>query len=125
MSRGATAFSSASHAGSSAAAQRAHRDRARRHRRAAGLIRLAILLLVLAAAIWTSARVAHATADASAFNGVIHFVQPGETLWGIVTAEYDAGRRDVRELIYYVERRNQLHSADLHPGQRLILPYVE
>lgn len=46
-------------------------------------------------------------------------VQPGDTLWSIATAHF-AG--DPREGVWELERRNQLASATIVPGQVLALP---
>jgi hypothetical protein len=52
-------------------------------------------------------------------------VRAGETLWGIVSAEYGAQRHDVRQLVYLVQRENHLADVQLLPGQELHLPYVD
>jgi len=46
-------------------------------------------------------------------------VQPYETLWTIAERAYGG---DVRDAIWRIERANHLHGADVHPGQRLVLP---
>ncbi len=48
-----------------------------------------------------------------------HTVQPGETLWSIAVASY-AG--DPREGVWKLQRRNELGSVTIIPGQRLVLP---
>lgn len=46
-------------------------------------------------------------------------VQPGDTLWSIAVERY-AG--DPREGVWEIERRNDLDSATIQPGQVLVLP---
>jgi len=93
--------------------------------RAVGLLRLALLLLVVALVVWAGARVAHAATEDDPLRGTIHVVQPGDTLWSIVSAEYGTQRHDVRELVYLVQQENDLAGAQLLPGRELHLPYVE
>jgi nucleoid-associated protein YgaU len=86
-----------------------------------GLVRLAVLVVIVAAVVWAGARVANATADRSAVSEHDYVVHRGDTLWQIAAAAYGGGR-DLRPLIYEIERRNGLDSADITPGQRLMLP---
>jgi LysM repeat protein len=46
-------------------------------------------------------------------------VQPGDTLWSIVSSTY-AG--DPREGIYELQERNDLDGTTITPGQTLVLP---
>lgn len=48
-------------------------------------------------------------------------VQPGDTLWQIA-AVYGDERRDIRDVIYHIKRQNHLSTADIYPGQVLIIP---
>ena len=48
-----------------------------------------------------------------------HTVRAGETLWSIATESY-AG--DPREGVWLLQERNDLESATIVPGQRLVLP---
>jgi LysM repeat protein len=48
-----------------------------------------------------------------------HVVQEGETLWEIAANRYDG---DLRKAVWEIERRNDLRSAVLHPGEVLMLP---
>jgi nucleoid-associated protein YgaU len=111
--------------GGRAAQLRAHRARARRRRerRLRGLVRLVLLIAIIAAVVWAGARVANATADRAAVSERIYVVRAGDTLWQIAADAYGSGR-DLRPLVYGIERRNGLSSADLAPGQRLVLPAV-
>ena len=106
-----------------AAERRARRARARirRQRRVRGLVRLAVLVVIVAAVVWAGARVANATADRSAVSEHVYVVHRGDTLWQIAAGAYGGGR-DLRPLIYDIERRNGMDSADITPGQRLVLP---
>ena len=49
----------------------------------------------------------------------VYVVKPSDTLWSIAARHY-AG--DPREAVWRLERRNQLGTATLLPGQRLVLP---
>jgi len=84
-------------------------------------VRLAVLILVVAVVIWVGARVANATADRSAVSEHLYVVRAGDTLWQIAAGAYGSGG-DLRPLVYGIERRNGLPSADIAPGQRLTLP---
>ena len=46
-------------------------------------------------------------------------VRPNDTLWGIAERYYGG---DVRGAIWRIERANHLSGADVHSGQRLVLP---
>jgi hypothetical protein len=48
-----------------------------------------------------------------------YLVRPRDTLWSIAAAHY-AG--DPREGVWKLEQRNHLTSANIVPGQRLVLP---
>ena len=48
-------------------------------------------------------------------------VHAGDTLWNGGHRAYP-GNLDTRQLVYRVERRNGLASADIHPGQTLACP---
>ena len=52
--------------------------------------------------------------------GVPHTVVYGDTLWDI--AAQHAGDRDVRQVIHQIQRLNGLDSAQIHPGQVLLVP---
>jgi|GEM_PF-786237 len=102
---------------------RHHRRRARARARFAGL--LLLLVSVLAIGTWTGVHVAHAGSDPAVIEGTAHVVQPGETLWGIAVDHYGATDHDIRELVNRIMAVNELASAELSPGDRLTLPYVE
>lgn len=86
-----------------------------------GLVRLVVLVVIVAAVVWAGARVANATADRSAVSERVYVVRAGDTLWQIAGDAYGHAR-DLRPLIYDIERRNGMSSADIAPGQRLVLP---
>jgi nucleoid-associated protein YgaU len=90
-----------------------------------GLIRLAVLVVVVAVVVWAGARVAHATDGSEHLSGTVHVVESGDTVWSVVVAQYGGARYDVRQLIDQVEQVNGLHGRAIVPGQRLRLPYVE
>jgi len=99
-------------------AARSRRVRARRRRTA----RLVIVLVLAALVVWGGVRVSQAVAGATRPAGVMHVVQPGETVWQIAVARYGSSEHDVRLLVDAVLRANGMTSAALVPGQRLLLP---
>ncbi|MBD2869831.1 cell division suppressor protein YneA [Paenibacillus arenilitoris] len=50
-------------------------------------------------------------------------VQAGDTLWTIAK-RFGSENEDVRYVIYLIKDRNELRSADIKPGQKLIIPAV-
>ena len=103
------------------------RHAAARRRRLRGLSRLALLVLVVVAvvvaSVWVGTRIANASSNPAAFTEHTYVVRAGDTLWSVVGRAYP-GNHDPRELIFRVERRNHLASADIRPGQVLTLPIV-
>jgi len=73
----------------------------------------AVVLVTLLAALGV-ARSASGTAPEAR-----HVVREGETLWEIAANRYDG---DLRKAVWRIERRNDLRSAVLHPGEVLMLP---
>ncbi len=49
-----------------------------------------------------------------------YVVQPGDTLWAIASSEY-AG--DPREAVWKIQKRNDMPSAEIIPGEVLLLPH--
>ncbi len=90
---------------------------ARRARRR-GLVRLAILVFVIALAVWFGVRVATASGSV---EPVVHEVRAGETVWGIAQRTYSADT-DLRRAVYEIERLNGLGAGCLQPGDDLVLP---
>lgn len=81
---------------------------------------LAVLfVLTLSAAVLLFPRLVH-TESHEPPAGVHHTVAYGDTLWDIAVAH--SGDRDVREVIYQIQRLNGLPSAEIHPGQVLFIP---
>jgi LysM repeat protein len=76
--------------------------------------RVAVLLLVVALVVGL---LAHPSGGAG--KPVRYVVKPTDTLWSIAARHY-AG--DPREGVWKLQRRNNLESATLVPGQRLVLP---
>ncbi len=99
------------------------RRAAARRRRLRGLSRLALLVLVLFATIWVGVHVANATSDAASITEQHYTVRAGDTLWNVARRSYP-GNLDTRQLVFRIERRNGLASADIHPGEALVLPIL-
>jgi len=95
----------------------------RRRRRAAGLIRFAVFLLLIFVAVWAGVRVAHASVDGGVYTGHHYTVQAGDDLWTIASGQYGGGT-DVRKAVYAIKEANHLHASALEPGQGLTLPYL-
>ncbi len=100
------------------------RGRAVRRRRAAGLLRLAVFLLLVFIAAWAGARVAHAGDDPAFYSGTAYTVRAGDDLWTIAAREY-GDARDLRKAVFSIRAANGLATATLQPGQRLVLPYLD
>ncbi|MFC7372269.1 LysM peptidoglycan-binding domain-containing protein [Fictibacillus iocasae] len=49
-------------------------------------------------------------------------VQEGESLWSISEKLQHKHSLEAREFISWVEKKNNLHTAKLVPGQKLIIP---
>jgi len=81
---------------------------------------LALLFVVtVVAAVLLFPRLVH-TQGSEPPAGVHHTVAPGDTLWDIAVTY--SGDRDVREVIYEIQRLNGLTSAEIYPGQVLFVP---
>ena len=65
---------------------------------------------------------ANASGDSQVFEDARYEVRAGDTLWSIAAAHYD-GDTDLRELVYDIQRRNDLSGGVLQPGQEILLPY--
>lgn len=61
-------------------------------------------------------------AEATAKEHVVT-VHTGDTLWDIAK-KYADGSDDIRYIIYIIKDRNGLKSADIKPGQKLIIPTI-
>lgn len=97
-------------------ARRRSRKALRRARTLAVLFTLLVAVLVLV----LSPRAVHTQSHSDAPTEIAYTVVAGDTLWEI--AARHAGRKDVREVIYQIERANDLKSAAIQPGQVLYIP---
>jgi nucleoid-associated protein YgaU len=79
-------------------------------RRASALAVIVCLLALLLLALPGASSGAHPARE--------HVVRPGETLWGIASAEYG----DAQSHVDAIASANHLESALIVPGQRLALP---
>ncbi|MBN2204448.1 MAG: LysM peptidoglycan-binding domain-containing protein [Thermoleophilia bacterium] len=82
------------------------------------MARLAVLVVVIALAVWLGVRVATASGSV---EPVVHEVRAGETVWGIAERTYSADT-DLRRAVYEIERLNALRAGGLQPGDELVLP---
>ena len=48
-------------------------------------------------------------------------VREGDTLWDLAI-NFGSSNKDVRKVIYQIEKRNRLKSSNIFPGQILIIP---
>jgi nucleoid-associated protein YgaU len=48
-------------------------------------------------------------------------VYPGDTLWDIAL-KHRPNNTDVRKMVYYIRKANNLDTAIIQPGQELIIP---
>jgi LysM repeat protein len=73
------------------------------------------LIVGIAVLVWS------ALARSSNAHGAKHVVtvRPYETLWSIAQRHYGG---DVRDAVWRIERANDLESADVRAGQKLVLP---
>ncbi len=99
------------------------RRAAARRRRLRGLSRLALLVLVVLVTIWVGARIANATSNGPLYSERTYVVRTNDTLWSVASRAY-SGSRDPRQVVYRIEQRNRLASADIHPGEVLVLPIL-
>lgn len=52
---------------------------------------------------------------------LVHEVQSGDTLWAIAAFYYD-NNIDIRKAIYNIKKANDIDSAIITPGKKLIIP---
>lgn len=57
----------------------------------------------------------------SKINYVKVVVYPGDTLWNIAI-KHSSENTDVRKMVYYIRKANNLDTAIIQPGQELIIP---
>lgn len=57
-------------------------------------------------------------------TGIIHVVEPGETVWDIARPVADEQGIDVREIVYQLQINNDLGpDPTLTPGQKIVIRY--
>jgi len=78
-------------------------------------VRIALIVVVATFLGWSVAT----RSVESAGQAQVYVVQPGDTLWSIVSERY-AG--DPREGVWKLQRRNELLGTTISPGQKLVLP---
>jgi LysM repeat protein len=49
-------------------------------------------------------------------------VEPGDTLWRIADQYNEQAGMSVNELLFYIQKENQLQSAIIQPGDHIIIP---
>lgn len=80
---------------------------------------LAITVLALGAMFGASqAQASDVTTDSAEFSYVV--AQPGDSLWSI--ASQIAPAADPRDVIYDLQRLNQISGSDIHVGAELAIP---
>jgi LysM repeat protein len=75
------------------------------------------LLILLCAVALAVGYAAHGSSGAGPKR--TYLVRAGDTLWAIAARTY-AG--DPRQGVWLLQQRNNLHSATISPGERLVLP---
>lgn len=75
--------------------------------------------LILFTTLFFSSPFANSNKENKTMNEVV--VVQGDTLWSIAKT-YNSSDNDIRELIYYIKKINQLTTAQIHPGQTLFIP---
>lgn len=59
------------------------------------------------------------------YNNIVEYetvnVTQGDTLWNIAR-EYISEKEDIRDYIYMIRKVNNLESANIHPGDQLLIP---
>lgn len=79
-----------------------------------------LVVLVFVVVLLGSVGAAGAVIDTGEDEHVIVIVQEGDTLWEIART-HNPGM-DIRKYIYLIEKRNNLSSPLIYPGQQLVLP---
>ncbi|TDO78340.1 LysM domain-containing protein [Halanaerobium saccharolyticum] len=55
-------------------------------------------------------------------NFVKHEIESGESLWSIAAHYYNSNNVDLRKIIYDIKKINNIDSAVITPGSKLIIP---
>ncbi len=78
---------------------------------------LCIIILVVISSIFSTI----GTVDAASDNNTnIITVQNGDTLWAIAQNHYSG--KDIRRMIYKIEKINNINKCIIYPGQKLTIP---
>lgn len=51
-------------------------------------------------------------------------VSKGDTLWSIAKSNYSTSG-DIRRYVYHIKKFNKLATAEIHPGQVLLMPHID
>jgi gas vesicle protein len=55
-------------------------------------------------------------------KGIEVVVEEGDTLWNIADRYNEQADMSIRELLFYIQKTNELKGAIVHPGERIIVP---
>jgi gas vesicle protein len=55
-------------------------------------------------------------------KGIEVVVEEGDTLWNIADRYNEQAGMSIRELLFYIQKTNELEGAIVHPGERIIVP---
>lgn len=102
------------------APERPRRSPVRLTRRGRWTVTILILATVLALSVAVGSRVGAAVDPGVGPVTTTVVVAPGESLWSIASEVSEPG--ETRDLMYEIERLNQLEDSTLVPGQRLLVP---
>lgn len=83
-------------------------------------LRTLAVLVVLAAVLVFAPRAVQTMAHSDIEPRQAYTVARGDTLWDIAAAHSNG--RDVRLVVSDIKRENRLKSADIEPGQQLVVP---
>lgn len=84
-------------------------------------LRVLAVLIVLAAVLVFAPRAVQTMAHSNMEPWQAYTVARGDTLWDIAVAH--SRGRDVRLVVADIKRANRLGSADIEPGQQLVVPH--
>ncbi len=80
-----------------------------------------VITLIFASLIFTAVTGLLLSSASSYETYTVISVVQGDTLWGIAT-EHNPYQLDVRAIVHDIKKQNQLKTADIYPGQLLIVP---
>ncbi|MFD1954786.1 LysM peptidoglycan-binding domain-containing protein [Paenibacillus thailandensis] len=89
------------------------------------LIRIVVIALT-AALLFTSfllitTNAASGTVEEASVSETVVVVTAGDTLWDIAS-HYSDGHKDIGKLVFLLKERNGLETADIRPGQTIVIP---